>query len=1071
MTTLKVVAHGDPFVLEHELLERVARAQDGNPFAPVLVVVPTTRLAEHVERRLGQRFGSRVAVHVLHYRALAFRILDSDSARAPRVLTRRLRQGVLEQALSDVPPNPWSEFVERRPGALSGLLGALDDLQEAGITAQQAREVLDRGAGERAVARIHAAYVTRLRAVRQAGFVDECGFIESAARKAEAFVNRVDFRAILHHGAYELIGVHLELLRALERAAPVTFLLPAEPGSPTYAFAERFARRHLLEDGDDIERLADRAGGCLAKRLRCLYDEDSRPQSPESSTVMFRNTQGAVPEISLAVRHALGRIDDDTPAEEVAVLARSLEPYAVAVESVIGDRIPVSTSARVPLRRDAAVHDLLVVLRVLDEDFPRGATVEILRSPRIRWDALGAERPFGDRAEAWSREAKLLRGLEGWTRDLPAWASDVWIREDADEDERARRLEEGRRRSERSEAMGRALTLLAARLEPERARPWAEHAELLEAFVREVLPGRGDDESDPAIRALLEVLEDLADLDDLRGRSTAVPFGEMVRWISRAVDDTDIPLAESDTRGIRVLDAMQARGLTFRRVFLVGVNERFFPRVPREDAFLEDDARRRLIEHTGRPLPVKSEGDDEEHLLLALVLGAARDGIEVSWQRADDDGKSKTPSLALREIARVARGTPDLASLLHESQRVPAHPRAWLETLGRDPGLLSAREERVLLALQSAGPGLASELLASRGEAPVRGLDMLHATESFVPGELHYDARVGAGARLPERYSVTAVERLGRCPLQFFFHDVLRVRELEQEATLFGVEARELGVQVHRALEILYSRLRSEGRISGGDAAADRARALELVPEAWREATESLDRRMANQLQFFWRWYGQRWIDALKAFVSDDLYRMSSGGWRIADLEKTEQRTLDFGNGARATFSARFDRVLAGDAGVVVGDYKSSGKLGERIDITRMLKGAALQVALYFMLGGERAAVELLGVGPEYDPTTTAESDRRPRFSGFENPAQRDGFVETVRTLLSLAGSGSFPMNSDRHCAWCPYRQGCRHNHAPSLEREKLASDSSEYRDSRRKNKSKTPTLAMVRERPAGRTR
>jgi ATP-dependent helicase/nuclease subunit B len=305
---------------------------------------------------------------------------------------------------------------------------------------------------------------------------------------------------------------------------------------------------------------------------------------------------------------------------------------------------------------------------------------------------------------------------------------------------------------------------------------------------------------------------------------------------------------------------------------------------------------------------------------------------------------------------------------------------------------------------------------------------------------------------------------LGRCPLQFFFHDVVRIRELEEEATLFGIEARELGLQVHRALEILYSRLLSEGRVSSGDASADRARALQLVPEVWREATDSLDRRLANQLPFFWRWYGERWIDALGTFVSDDLDRISSGEWRIADLEKTEQRTLDLGKGVRASLSARFDRVLASDSRAVVGDYKSSGKLEERTDITRMLKGETMQVPLYFLLSGESAAVELIGVGPEYDPLTKSESERRARFAGFEDRAQRDGFVETVRTLLSLVSSGSFPMNPERHCSWCPYRQACRHNHPPSREREEHAADSSGFRDVQRKNKTKKPTLSLVRQ-------
>jgi hypothetical protein len=44
---------------------------------------------------------------------------------------------------------------------------------------------------------------------------------------AGAFAAR--FSAIFHHGAYDLIGVRVQLLRALDRGRELTFLLPADP--------------------------------------------------------------------------------------------------------------------------------------------------------------------------------------------------------------------------------------------------------------------------------------------------------------------------------------------------------------------------------------------------------------------------------------------------------------------------------------------------------------------------------------------------------------------------------------------------------------------------------------------------------------------------------------------------------------------------------------------------------------------------------------------------------------------------------------------------------------------------
>jgi hypothetical protein len=131
-----------------------------------------------------------------------------------------------------------------------------------------------------------------------------------------------------------------------------------------------------------------------------------------------------------------------------------------------------------------------------------------------------------------------------------------------------------------------------------------------------------------------------------------------------------------------------------------------------------------------------------------------------------------------------------------------------------------------------------------------------------------------------------------------------------------------------------------------------------------------------------------------------------------------------------------------------------------------MLKGHSLQAALYGLLAGE-AAVELLGVGPAFDP----EDDERPARSLYEGVrgAQRDGLLETLRVLVRLVQGGNYPINPDRHCRWCAYACACRKNHAPTLQREGLAGEIDDYRDLGAKNKSRLPLLAEVRKKREGR--
>jgi hypothetical protein len=106
---LKLVAHASPSVLEAELLDRVAAAKAGNPLAPVLIVVPSRRLPDHVTRRLVERFGAVLGVTVLHHRALAERVVE----------TRGRSGRVLDDALLDT---LFARVSNRRRRAASGFV-------------------------------------------------------------------------------------------------------------------------------------------------------------------------------------------------------------------------------------------------------------------------------------------------------------------------------------------------------------------------------------------------------------------------------------------------------------------------------------------------------------------------------------------------------------------------------------------------------------------------------------------------------------------------------------------------------------------------------------------------------------------------------------------------------------------------------------------------------------------------------------------------------------------------------------------------------------------------------------
>jgi hypothetical protein len=506
------------------------------------------------------------------------------------------------------------------------------------------------------------------------------------------------------------------------------------------------------------------------------------------------------------------------------------------------------------------------------------------------------------------------------------------------------------------------------------------------------------------------------------------------------VDATTVPPEGHDGAGPRLLDAMQARGMTFDHVALAGMNAAIWPRVPREDPFLSDEVRRRLRTDTGRPIPVNLDNDGEERLLLTMTLGSAKRSIDVSWRRADDHGRPVVPSLALREIQRAAPHAVEPA-------RIPSHPLARLERLVHDRRVLSPEDELVLVALSAESGSHAGPAVVGRRPELAAGVAWIAATDSFDPTELAYDGRVGA-PREPRAISVSALETLARCPLQFFFEHRLRIDSVDRVASAYESSRWKLGVLVHAVLREAYERLRAEGGFDEPGLPARIARARELVRQAWIARADEFAATRERPLPVVDRVESEIWRRTLESFVAEDLARLESAGDRIVAFEtdrRSSERLPDL-----PPMTARLDRIVDGPGGTVVGDYKIGGKIERKVGATKMLKGDNLQVAVYSLL--EDAPVDLLGVGRDHE-------ERFARFPGFAPEAQRDGILETIRTVAALDVAGTYPMRADAHCGWCSFRSACRRSHAPSLFRGDEAADTRAFRELRGKNV-KNPMLA-----------
>jgi RecB family exonuclease len=1058
---IRVIASPHPEALEAELAARVAEVKREAPLAPVLIIAPSVLLLDRLRRVLAERLGAALNLVFLYHRRIAEETLaafPSPGADALRVASPALLDRLLEGALARS-EGSLREYARAWPGARRALLATLRDLRDARVRpADLLRPAVQDGDAEE-IADLPAIYEPQVPAW--------------GAR----------FRQVYHHGAYDLIGVHADLVAALAARVPVTWLIPAAERAPAFALGRRLAER--VAPGVSVSWAAGApAPDTPAGRVTSLFDETGSFDEPLPPRALeLFHAQGSRAEATHAARLALAAVADDKIApDEIAILARGMDAQApLLLPALRAHGLRFRTSASRPLSSDPSVQAFLSLLRALQGDLERRAVVDLLRAPAFRARRVldGTDLPFTpDVWDRWSRGAGVIRGRAMWVDAVAAWLA-----------ERRRRFPddpEGEARDrDRLQALTRVVEVLLEESARWRAAParWDAQAGAVRAAAARFLDPFGG-EGDAGSEAVLDLLEDLARLDLIQA---VAPAGSpsparALEFLEEAIAGAARREADDDPDGVRVLDLLQARAVPFRRVILLGFNEGVLPRHLTEDPFLPDAFRKRLAETLRRAVPVRSESEQEDRALLALLVAGAEERLAIGWQRAGDDGRARTPSLALREITRLQLGVPDLDRVLEDPEgalSLPSHPReAVAQALARE-GRLTGTEAAVGAACGVAGFGATAaapvralrEALGRMDGGIAAGLDLIERTEDWRGDDLTHDGIIGLAVAplLKGRTSVTALEQMGRCPLAFFFRYVLGVREMDDPAEASELEMREMGAAVHDLLRRVYDRLVSEEAFAlPADRLAGRGRAL--VREIWDDVFRAPAARIGGTLPLLWEVEAARWREEVEAFVALDLETLAREGAVPVAREQDIEEEIDWGggpSGRSVAIRARLDRIVTGrDGRARVGDYKTRGNPKYPVELRTMLRGQALQIPLYVRLAerwlaraGHRAGGvggEILALGPEISPEArfTAAGSHAPDPGKFAKC--QPGIDETVAVLLAQTAAGNFPMESGRHCDYCPYRHGCRRTHPPSQARIDRAPSLARLRNLRSKTQRKT---------------
>jgi ATP-dependent helicase/nuclease subunit B len=866
------------------------------------------------------------------------------------------------------------------------------------------------------------------------------------------------FSQIFYYGFYDLTQIQIDFFHTVTRHYPATLFFPllvAKPGHQGWRFAEKFFERYI--QGHATEPADETSAGTPLPALARLFDDQSGRSYKKLSArwhCRVSSSFGIHDEVSMTAKEVLRLVEDQKMSfHDIGVVARSLDSYGSVVRSIFDQhRIPLAGALEQPLGQFPLTQAVILLLNLPAKDFLRSQVIDLLSSPyfRLRTSAEDGGSPRPDLWDLASRELAICKGAAEWRRLRNVAQRDLLLAQISDDDEpRVIRIPAAQ------------LTMLAeivesliadlVRVPPQAS--WQSYAASWKSLLEKhlgITPAADATPNErlgsPAINEeILALLDRLSGLDAVTTQVTLDEFSQTFqRWLERSTVVED----RRNRAGVWILTAAGARGLRFRALFLIGMNEGVFPRTIREDAFLRDHDREVFERDLGYKVSSKLAAFDEEKLLFSLLVGAVRERLYCSFQRADESGRTLAPSWYLDELKRALAG----AGRKIESITIPRSvtEKAAVSPFDHPESLLPS-ELAIRVTLNGQDPSALIDITSPLSAIYKYGRKLIGELDLSNSSLLAYDGLVGQfddfWKRFAERgLSPTALETYARCPFQFFARHVLGLEPLDRPEEILGLTPAEFGELGHEILSGFYRALIDSGYFAGRSQPTAVQSILMTVA-----ARAFADYEGNNPVGYPLAWENLKdgLIDLLRRVIEQDLAELEKSGYVPASLETGANRRLpgDWPEPlANLVIRGRMDRVDRSQLGLRVIDYKfkfgASPSAADKNLLRAALRGERLQPPFYHLLAEQQLAekydnalhpaveASFYYIAPRWsEGPLVSVSYGSEAMSGKLGAATR----QTIAYLAEGVRQGRFFIHRADHCAHCDVATICRKNHPPSL--------------------------------------
>lgn len=1040
--------------LESTLVQDLLALKAQDPSAALAFVVPSDQLRRSLKQLLALKHGlALLNVHILSFHQLALHLdrerrtcgETSDTERRIDLVTDIFFEHLLRHlGRRHVPQTEALPLSQLASGAWTALWASLRDLKDAMVDPTVALRAVEEGQFAVEDREKLKGLLTLYAALREGSRALSVGSPDDLAALVTDFVPSSPFlrglTRLCYYGSYDLTQIQLTLLEAVSRSYPVTAYFPLDD-SPAYGFARQFLERHLYP-------LAGGSGAVLS----ALSDGAVARRHKVEVSVEVRNAAGAEDELTLVCKQILSLVETNGYRfDEIGVVGRTLLPYRTALKRTFDrHRIPFVSNVALPLMQEPPVKTLLHLAQLKGNGLYRPAMMEVVTSP---WNRRVTSNigPIDPRPDLWRSAVQALaitRGEAEWRRLAQLGRLETWNSDDDEaftEDLGSLSIDGGQLRL--------LWDCISELIDDVKGLPGnGGYGDLTAAFLalaeRHLTipllmsqpfdrPSNRDGAGDVS-EALAEVFTQLRDLDRL---GLSITWDEWTETFMQVLERTTWAMAPSSHRGVQVLDAMAARGLGFRALFVIGMNEKLFPRFIHEDGFLRDRHRLVLSETLGYKIDQKLQAYGEEALLFELLRSSAGERLYLSYQRADDAGRPLASSTYLDRAGGQSHATgPEAAFAL---------PRRWLDRTAFSlfaPPLLTREELTVSLVLQGRDVSSLLDSVGRDGLLFSHGLEAQGAIESEQAALNAYDgilddssAHWSAVSR--RGFSPTALETYARCPFQYFSAQVLALKSLRLAPSM-ELSPPAMGQLCHDALHLCYRLLIEQGWPT---ATLSSNVIVEEASRAVAQAFAAYAMTHGTGYHLTWQLAQQVVGRVVETTVVSDREEASASGFLPVDFEIDALGSLPQGPGLEAVpLRGRWDRVDrhpdSGALRVVDYKYRANNRVEpkERNLLQAAVRGKRLQPALYILMAaaapsGESPGplperVDFLYLLPQGSPSVERASFSASAWQGPSGPM----LSNTLRLLVEGVRTGQHVILPDAHCDHCEFSTACRRTHQPS---------------------------------------